>query len=186
MTPVGYLAKKILSKPDWLKADGVIDIYSVSGCLSKDFTDYISFWKHNGYWLFNSPQVIEQLAKDHSINLDRTTMFYYEVHEMEFNEKKAQWRSFESEDSFVTDVLVPATKTLEGYDAVNFTAQTSRECSPLSCHSLASSIQTNSHCLLSSFEDAKRHVETGSFNNSEPGPYRIFAVYTLGGKRRSP
>ena len=134
------------------------------------------------FWLFNSPEIIEQLANAHSINLAGTTMFYYEVYELQFDEEKAQWLSFKADESFLTDVLAPETMTLEGYDVVSFMARTSRECSPLSCNSLARSIQTNSHCLLSSFEDAKRHIETGSFNNSEPGPYRIFAVYTLGRK----
>ncbi|MGB4067307.1 MAG: hypothetical protein WBK08_04665, partial [Nitrospira sp.] len=44
---------------------------------------------------------------------------------------------------------------------------------------LANEIQTNAHCLLPDFETTKQLIETGMFNNSEPGPYRIFAVYTL-------
>jgi hypothetical protein len=49
MIPTGYMAKRVVSKPDWLNANGVEDIYSVSRCLSKGFADYITFWKHNGY-----------------------------------------------------------------------------------------------------------------------------------------
>lgn len=59
MIPAGYMAKKVVNKPDWLKANGVDDINSVSGCLSKDFADYITFWKHNGYWFFDLPELIE-------------------------------------------------------------------------------------------------------------------------------
>jgi hypothetical protein len=55
MIPVGYMFKKVMQRPDWLNADGVDDIYSLSGCTSEYFTDYIDYWKHNGYWLFNSP-----------------------------------------------------------------------------------------------------------------------------------
>lgn len=62
MISAGYMAKRVAIKPDWLKANEVEDIYSVSGYISKDFADYINFWKHNGYWLFDSPNVIEQLA----------------------------------------------------------------------------------------------------------------------------
>ncbi len=51
---------------------------------------------------------------------------------------------------------------------------------PTSCNSLANEILTNAHCLLPDFDIAKRLVETGKFKDSEPGPYRIFAVYTLG------
>lgn len=54
MIPAGYMAKRVVRKPDWLTTNRVEDIYSVSGCISKDFADYITFWKHNGYWLFDS------------------------------------------------------------------------------------------------------------------------------------
>lgn len=50
MIPVGYMAKRVPMKPDWLKATDVVDIYSVSSCIAEDFADYIEYWKHNGYW----------------------------------------------------------------------------------------------------------------------------------------
>ena len=34
-------------------------------------------------------------------------------------------------------------------------------------------------CLLHSLEQARTLLENGTFNNSEPGPYRIFVVYSL-------
>ena len=179
MIPAGYLAKRVVGNPDWLKTRCVTDIYSLSGCLSHNFADYIQFWKHNGYWLLNSPEVINDVALSHAIELAGTTMFYYEMHELEFDGQKNQWFSLEREQSFQTAVLVPSIKTLEGFDVVTFSARTSPECSPLSCNSLAESIPTNTHCLLTSFDEAKSLVEAGAFNNSEPGPYRIFAVYTL-------
>jgi hypothetical protein len=39
------MAKHVATHPDWLKADHVIDIYSVSNCVSDDFADYINYWK---------------------------------------------------------------------------------------------------------------------------------------------
>ncbi|MFH1076568.1 MAG: hypothetical protein V1753_06980 [Pseudomonadota bacterium] len=77
------MAKKISKKTDWLKSDRVFDIYSVSNCISKDFADYINYWKHNGYWFFDSPIIIEKLAKDNLIDLSETKFFYYEVYELE-------------------------------------------------------------------------------------------------------
>ena len=179
MVSAGYMAKRVLSKPDWLKANGVDNIYSVSNCISQDFADYLNFWKHNGYWLFDSPEIIEQLAKEHAINLTDTTMVYYEVHEEEYDEEKNHWGPYNIERSFKTNVHVPSKKVLKGFDVVCFAARTSPECSPLSCNSLADEIQTNSHCLLSDFDAAKQFLETGRFKDSEPGPYRIFAVYTV-------
>jgi hypothetical protein len=39
MIPIGYIAKHVSKKPDWLEAPNVIDLYSVSGCNSEDFAD---------------------------------------------------------------------------------------------------------------------------------------------------
>ena len=87
MIPAGYMAKRIMSAPsDWFKTERVVDIYSVSGDMSDDFADYIEFWKHNGYWFFDSPQAIVDLARDKSIDLDGTKFFFYEVYEFEFDE----------------------------------------------------------------------------------------------------
>jgi hypothetical protein len=74
---------------------------------------------------------------------------------------------------------LPDWKILAGFDVVTSVTRNSPECSPLSCNSLANEIQTNSYCLLPDFDTAKRLIETRRFKNSEPGPYRIFAVYTL-------
>lgn len=180
MIPVGYICKKVAARPDWLKADAVFDVYSLSNCISEDFGDYINYWKHNGYWLFDSPQVIENIAKNEGIDLSGTTLFYYEAYEYEFDEESREWSAFTPEPSFVTDVQVPMDKHLEGFDVTTFTVHTSPECSPLSCNSLATTIPVNEHCLFNTFADAKEAVEGGLFQNSEPGPYRIFAVYTPG------
>jgi hypothetical protein len=181
MIPAGYMVKHVATRPDWLKADRVVDIYSVSNCVSNDFADYINYWKHNGYWLFDSPETIRESAKEHSLDLTNTKLFYYEVHELEYDEDEKSWKPFAPETSFKTKILQPETKTFEGYDVVTFYAHASPECSPLSCNSLASEIETNEHCLLPSFEKAKELLEERKFENSEPGPYRIFAVYSVHG-----
>jgi hypothetical protein len=179
MIPVGYMAKRIMIRPDWLQTKRGVDIFSVSGCVSENFADYIPYWKHNGYWFFDSPQSIQQLAQEHSINLDGTKLFYYEVYEMEYDEQEHEWMEFEPEESFTTNVMMPSSKTLEGYDLVSFSMGTSPECSPLSCNDLAAEVEANSHCLLDSFEQAKQLLESDKFTRVEPGPYRIFAVYSV-------
>ncbi|HMS82403.1 MAG TPA: hypothetical protein PKD12_01980 [Nitrospira sp.] len=88
MTPAEDMAKKVVGKSDWLKASGVEAIYSVSGCISQAFAEYITFWQHKGYWLFDSPNIIAQLAQEHSIDLAGTTMFYDEVYEQEYDDVK--------------------------------------------------------------------------------------------------
>jgi hypothetical protein len=187
MTPAGYMAKRVYTKDDWLEArkekvflkaaPQVMDVYSVSSCISEDFADYISFWKHNGYWFFDSPEVIKSVAKENSIPLDGTSLFYYEVHEMEFDGER--WGPWSPEPSFPTNVARPVSKQLEGFDVVTFHVKTSPECSPLSCNSMAEKVRTNAHCLFESFDEAEKNLNHGVFKNAEPGPYRIFSVYSV-------
>jgi hypothetical protein len=179
MTPAGYMAKHVAADPDWIKADGVKDIYSISTCISDNFADYINYWRHNGYWLFDSPEIIRDIAREHSIDISNTKMFYYEVHELEYNEDEKIWMPFFPELSFETNVRHPETKILEGYDVVAFSFGSTPGCSPLSCNALANEIETNEHCLLPSFEKTKQLLGEGKFEKSEPGPYRIFAVYSV-------
>src|SRR5262249_3901659 len=106
MIPMGYMAKRISKKPDWLKAPQVIDVYSVGGCVSEDFVDYILFWMHNGYWLFDSPEIIRQIANENSIALEGTSLFYYEAHELEFDGQG--WHAYAPAPQVRTDVILPS------------------------------------------------------------------------------
>src|SRR5579862_7156832 len=151
MIPVGYMAKRVSKNPDWLKASHVTAIYSVSGCISEDFADYINYWKHNGYWLFDSPEIIKGISKDNSIQLEGTTLFYYEAYEKEFDGET--WHLYSPEPSIPTNVVLPSAKKLEGFDVVTFYARTSPECSPLSCNSLAENLRTNEYRLFDSFDE---------------------------------
>src|SRR5262245_12164110 len=178
MVPAGYMAKRVIAPPNWLPARGISTVYSVSSCVNDDFADYIRFWKHNGYWLFDTPDIIVDFARRNAIDLAETVLFFYEVYELQFDD--GEWKPFESEPSFRTAVSVPETKALEGYDVVTFNSQTSPEHSPLSCNAVAADVETNARCLLHSFEQARSLLENGGFKDSEPGPYRIFAVYSVG------
>ena len=173
------MAKRVAGRPGRIQAPAVEDVYSVSGCISEHFADYIKHWKHNGYWLFDSVEIIQSLARENSIPLEGCKIFYYEVFDQEFDEELIEWRPFGPDGAFKTSVVPPARKRLEGYDVVTFSRRASPECSPLSCNYLATSIRTNQHCLFSSFDDAKARLEAGCFEVCEPGPFRIFAVYTI-------
>lgn len=179
MIPIGYLYKRVATRPDWIRAPQVEDIYSLSGCVSEVFADYIQYWRHNGYWLFDSPRVIEHLAAENGISLQDLQLFFYEAYELEYNDATERWEPFSPEASFGTNVQRPERCRLEGFDVTTFTLHTSPECSPLSCNSLAQTIRTNRHCLFDTFEEARTAVETRAFENSEPGPYRITAVYSV-------
>lgn len=181
MRPIGYLYKRVATAPQWLNAPHVADVYSLSNCVSDNFADYINYWRHNGYWLFDSPATIRALAEEHSLPVEGLKLFYYEVHDLQYDDTSGKWTSLEAEPPFATNVQPPASCTLEGFDVTTFSAGTSPECSPLSCNGVASAIPTNDHCLFPTFEAAVRAIEEGRFKNTEPGPFRIIGVYSVHG-----
>jgi hypothetical protein len=191
MIPAGYMYKFAGGPPTHLTAEGVVDIFSVGACSGSNspfFAEYINYWKHNGYWFFNSPEVIEQIASDENIDLSAMTLFYYEFYEFEFdlnddpgNSHHVEgWAVFEPTSDFVTDVSLPEQKRLAGYDVTEYVYSSSPGCSLLSCSNLAARFAVNSHCLFDTLDQAKQAVESGLFNAMEPGPYRILAVYEIG------
>jgi hypothetical protein len=192
MIPVGSLYKRIVAAAPAVTATNVVDVYSVSGCVNDDFADYIDFWRHNGYRLFDSPAIMQAVAAEHAISLDGLTLFYYEAYEREWVDdrhwKKAgvdsreavpHWTSFTLEPSFSMNVVRPAHCELEGFDVVTFSAGNAPEHSPLSCNALADDLPVNTHCLFATFDEAFKALEQWRFTNSEPGPYRILTVYTV-------
>ena len=178
MIPARYMLKTILPNPSWINDLGVIDIFAVSPCMSKHFADYIQYWRHNGYWLFNKPSDMDEIVSREGKNRADLKLFYYEVYERQFNEHNMRWSGFEPE-SFVTNVEKPANARLEGFDVVTFEAASTPVHSPLSCNGLGDVLPVNARCLFETFEEAKSALEAGKFNNSEPGPFRIFSVYSV-------
>ena len=179
MIPAGYMAKSVAKLPATINAPGVDDIYAVSGCMSEPFVDYIKYWLHNGYWLLNSRAEISRIGEQAGVDPSSFTCFYYEVFDKQYDEEAGQWSSFSPDPSFPIAVEKPLEATLAGFDVTSFSLQNSPECSPLSCNHLAQTIPVNRHCLFDRFEDAFAALDTGKFSDSEPGPFRIFAVYVV-------
>lgn len=183
MIPLGYMLKSVASPaPHWMGSPGVTAVHSLSGCVSSDFAEYIPLWKHNGWWLFDTPGAVKDAAAELGVATDGLSLFYYEAFDQQYDDDKKSWQPFaaESGGSFTTGVVQPNTATLSGFDVVNFFSQTSPECSPLSCNGLAAALPVNERCLFDSFDEAHAAVESGKFENAEPGPYRIVAVYLVG------
>lgn len=183
MIPAGYMLKRVLPTPDWLHAPHVAEVCSVSGCFSEPFADYTSFERHNGFWLFDRPDVIERLAIDCGVDISGTRLFYYEAYEREypwggFREGVESWRDLKFPGLFPVDVELPSEKRLLGFDVIAY-GDYSPECSPLSCNSVATNMPVNRYCLFSSFDEAKEAIDGDVFEGSEMGVYRIFAVYEL-------
>jgi len=164
-----------------MKLGAVVDIYSVSTCISKDFTYYIPHWRHNGYWLFNKPGDMDEILSKENLKRDSFKLFYYEVYDYQFDEREMRWLPFspESVSSFVTNIDNSAMKSLEGFDVASYESGSNPGHSPLSCNGLAGELPVNAHCLFVSIEAAKDSLEAGRFANTEPGPFRILSVYSV-------
>jgi len=183
MIPMGYMAKRIEGSPSWREhmRPEIVDVYSVNDCVNDDFADYVDFWKHNGWWFFDSPELIQSIARESSIDLQGTKLFYYEAHELELADNV--WRIFSPDPALQLKphVIVPAIKHLEGSDVVVIWAENSPapEHSPLSCQGLANELHANSHCLFDTFDEAHTALNNGKFDGCEPGALRLFAVYSV-------
>ena len=180
MIPVGYMLKEVtIPAPALVSASDVKAVYSLSNCVSSDFADYIPLWKHNGWWLFNTQKAVTDAADGLDLDLDQLTLFYYEAYDHQFKAETRSWQPILPDASFPTDVVAPIDSKFRGFDVVTFFAGTSPECSPLSCNGLASELPVNRYCLFDSFDDAFGALQQDKFEDGEPGPYRIIAVYEV-------
>ncbi len=183
MLKLGYMAKKIEPVPDHLAAFGIEEMSFVSGCIHKNFADYISLWRHNGFWFFDSPDILRSASSAADIDLCDTQLFYFTTLPLAFDEADRTWIEIVWEHSFITEVEHPADFTLLGFDIVTHSCGTSAECSPLSCNGLAEKISTNRYGLIENVDDAVGLLEAGAFDGSEPGPMRVVAVHRVPGWR---
>lgn len=179
MIPAGYMYKRISPRLEWLKCSHVTKVYSVSGCISSDFTNYISYWKHNKYWFFNAPEDMHSIIEQEKLT-DEFELLFYELYEKEFDEEQQTWQEITGEESFGYDMKRPVEKEFLGYDIVSYSVGTSHECSPLSCNRLCQEVQVNEYCLLDDFDYAIKVTESLNEEKGEPGPYRITAVNRIG------
>jgi hypothetical protein len=178
MIAAGYMYKRIIAPSEGLGCTNVIKIYSVSGCMSENFTDYISYWKHNQYWFFNHPGDMDSIIAERKITGEFELLFY-ELYEKEFDEEEQAWREFQGEESFGSDVKNLSHKDFLGFDIVSYSMGTSPECSALSCNLLCQEVDVNQYCLLNDLDFAVALTETLNDKKAEPGPYRIIGVYRV-------
>jgi hypothetical protein len=158
MIELGYMAKRIALRPDWLDAPNVQDVYAVSACI------------------FDSSAPIIEIAEENKVDLADTVLLYYQGHPLEFIEESNRWANYHADPAFRTEVSPPKTAAFLGYDIVTFSVGNAPECSPLSCNGIAGEVKVNQHCLIDSLGYAISQLEGGVFKNSEPGPFRIIAV----------
>ena len=181
MIELGYMAKRIAARPEQLSVAHVADICSVCDCISDDFIDFTTHWKHNEFYFYDSPEIIRAICKSDDITTSDLQFFFYRAHDLQFDASSKQWEEYFFDLSFVENVESPHSIKRVGFDVVTYSLQNAPECSPLSCNYLASKMRVNEHCLIDKLDDAVKHLENGLFDNSEPGPFRIIEVNAYSG-----
>ncbi len=184
MIRLGYMRKQPQAIPDFLEDKNVKAIYSVASCQGDYFTrNWIDYWKHNGYWFYNTPEDIDALCKENNIDYSDTILFYYEGYELEFDfdeQGEEEWKPYACDKDMKTDVRIPLEKHLVGFDVVEYCCRNSAEDSLASCcKDIAVACTLNEYCLFDTFEEAKQALVSGIYHDAEPGPYRILAVYLI-------
>jgi len=169
----GYFMKRIVSRPDWLKAPDVREVCSVSHCISKDPDGWIQRWLHNGFGWFNRVDDARSV-----VPADRRVeyrLFAYRLHAEVFQRDGRAPLVVPSDVH--PDPLPPAFRSL-GFDSVSKSMPSvlGFECSPLSCNSMAAEFTVNESCLFYSREAAVAGADRFAAEQPEPGDYYVVEV----------
>lgn len=180
---IGYLAKKVVKRPDWIRSRNVSEICSVSGCISPAPEHGIERWTHNGFGLYNT----ERLAWD-TVPIgeaDQYTLFAYRMLPLRFDkdgmhefdpQAELGLMGSKAEPGTLLDEAQIAAYTSLGYDVVSRSCGTWFECSPLSCNGLEAERKVNAYCLLDSVDEAIDLAKECGLTEPEPGPYHVLEV----------
>lgn len=171
--PIGYFPKRVQARPEWLKVSHVVDICSVSECISRGPVDWINLWRHNAMWCFDSPRIAKTVVPVEDAHAFQ--IFAYRMLPLQFD------NSTDAEFAIPSLAIesMPPTFDFLGFDAVSRFAGSSFECSPLSCNGAAESESVNPHCLIDDETEIIRLAKcfATESNRFEPGPYFIVEVW---------
>ena len=166
----GYCPKRVIARPAFLDdAPSVVDICSVSPCISEPPTGWIDHWLHNGLAFFDTPDLARQVIPPAE---DGFTIFAYRVGTLRFNEGRPEvweWPEVDPEDC-------------AGYRSLGFDVAGRVDSggqfnhSPLSCNGMAAEYPVNAHCLLDDLAVAIKAAEQCSIEQPEPGMYYVVEV----------
>ncbi len=158
--PIGYFAKIVVKRPDWLMVPNVEDICSVSECMSAGPDDWFSLWQHNGMCLFDDAATIAAIAAQQN-PVQEFDLFAYGLIPIRFAAEGETVITAADLPSLAgtPPAVLPCSADFEllGYDCVQtewHRTVVGFGCSPLSCNGLAQEIAVNRHCLIDGLDDA--------------------------------
>jgi hypothetical protein len=176
-TLIGYMAKRIAQRPDWLAASSVIEICSVSDCISKPAEGWTEAWEDgrlNAWGLFHSPEEAEKLVPEATAS--EYDIFAYELELVRYVEGIREEIAVQTPGE-----ILPATGfRVIGYDVVSGELGGFFECSPLSCNSWSEEVETNEYCLVDGSDRAHKLAAVAEASGCEPGDYFVVRVRRRG------
>ena len=183
---IGYCAKQIAQRPEWLDAEAVEEICSVSNCISSEPEGSAEFNPdRNPLWLYPSARAAADSVKPPEDPND-FDIFAYKLFPLVFGDEGEQLELDEDgerpafETASRTVEALPSEFELLGYECPNKAADwpySGFNCSPLSCNSMANRIPVNEFCLLDTREDALAVASQFGKQQPEPGCYYVVEVW---------
>lgn len=176
MRLAGYLPKRIRRPSDWLHLPTIVEVCSVSSCISPVADANARL--RNALDLYDSPELARSAATGEDWRL-----FAYKVLPIRYDERGCEdawpWPA-------VAPTPLPSGFRSIGFDVVNDATEMEiyfpHACSPLSCNGAAERWPVNAHCLLDSLDVAIAAARRFANDEEpvEPGPY--FVVEVLSGE----
>jgi hypothetical protein len=185
MIDAGYFVKHIERRPDWLPAPGVVEICSVSHCISAPPDGWIERWLHNGLGWFNRESDARSVVPAGQEAAYR--LFAYRLHPTVFRKGAGTGVPFTIPGDVRPDPIPETFRSL-GFDSVSSSMEEilGFECSPLSCNSMAEECPTNEHCLFPSLDAALAGAARFAREQPEPGDYYVVEVLEEVDSRTAP
>lgn len=182
---IGYMAKRVEKRPEWLNAPVVEEICSVSKCISEGIPGDNEFLpEYNSLWLWQDETAVNlrlaQLPNGFAYDI-----FAYRLLLRTFGDEGEDQPLTDQEVRLITEAgqrVAPHGQKFEflGYDcpcnSVDW-AHAGFGCSPLSCNGRASEIAVNRYCLIDTLDDAIATARTFAREQPEPGDYYVIEVW---------
>lgn len=175
---IGFLAKKIAPRPDWLKVESAREICSLSNCISKMHPDAFAQWKHNRFNLYRTEALALEVIPE-AERIEYTT-FAYRLWPVKFDQGgQGEFvpEKLEGEDPWADELDWSGWERL-GYDLVGM-GMGGFECSPLSCNGYAAECTVNACCLIDDFDEATAigKIFGDPASHVEPATYYLIEVW---------
>ena len=167
---IGYVCKQLKPPPPEFEPRGLREIASVSNCIVDRPDGWLTLWRHNDWFLYDSPDLAREVARDCQA---------YDWPVSAYLVKPIEYRP-EGEVSFSvasTAQPIPSYFQLLGWDVASRCFTPEFECSPLSCNGLATEVGVNELCLLESEDEAVAFARRCAAEQPEPGTYFVVEIW---------